>query len=433
MRTILRLVGAVALVLAASPALAQFNAPIRYTEGPGIKLGDSLVFHPGLDIEGRYDSNALYQQSNVTGAAYMRFIGHLDLATLPPQRLTDGEGNVTPQKIDLRVKAALSYREYLNGDDAVRSQRAFEVDAGFLFGLFPQGVFAFFLSDDFARTVTARYGANTFARDINRTNAKFQLAPGGGRLTFALQYALNFDLFEDAELAGARKLFHEIQFNAKWKILPKTAINLDVIQQIYGYTDPSGGVYGRFGITKENAKPLRIFAGMTGLITPMLSTVLRVGYGNAFYPSGVSYNSVIAQAELGLQFGPFAKLKLGYLHNFDDAIFGNYYADDAIYLNYDHLIINRIMLHLAGDYRYRRYDGFPTSAPASVTSLPSLKQHLVTIGVGADYHIKEWIYVGLGYDLQLQNRAAGPTDTTTNFFAPSFTKHQIFAKVGVSY
>src|SRR5512137_3051354 len=110
MRILLRL-AAVALVLGlSSPALAQFNAPIRYNEGPGIKLGESLVFHPGIDIEGRYDSNALYTDSNIQGAGYMRFIGHLDLASLPPQRRTDGEGNVAPPKVELRVKAALSYR-----------------------------------------------------------------------------------------------------------------------------------------------------------------------------------------------------------------------------------------------------------------------------------------------------------------------------------
>ena len=61
MLKILRLASLIAAVqLISNTAMAQFVAPIRYNEGPGIKLTDSLVFHPGLEVEGRYDSNARY-------------------------------------------------------------------------------------------------------------------------------------------------------------------------------------------------------------------------------------------------------------------------------------------------------------------------------------------------------------------------------------
>lgn len=83
MRIFLRLTSALIILFTANQAQAQFNAPIRYNEGPGVKLSDSLVFHPGVEVEGRYDSNALYTDSP-KGAPYMRFIGHLDLATLSP-------------------------------------------------------------------------------------------------------------------------------------------------------------------------------------------------------------------------------------------------------------------------------------------------------------------------------------------------------------
>ena len=428
MRTLLRLAGALAIVLTARPALAQFTLPLRYNEGPGIKLGESLVFHPGIALAGTFDSNALYSESGAKAAGYLHLLGHLDLATLSAQRRTDGEGTVIPPKVEFRLKTALGYREYLSSNEAIQAQRAFEVDAGLSLVLFPQRLFSFEFSDDFARTVTARYqdAASSLGRDTNRAVARFRLTPGGGRLTFGLSYGLSFDIFEDAALGGANRIFHEIALNAKWKILPKTAITLDVIEQFYDYYDPAGGVYGDDALTPPNvnSKPLRIYAGLVGLITARLSATLKLGYGNGFYDQGTSYNMLLAVAELGYHFGPFAKLKLGYEHGFQDSIYGNYFVDENVYLGYDHLIAQRVLLHALLDYRYRTYKGLPTGIPA-------LNQNLVSIDVGGDYQIKDWVYVGLGYNLQVQSRAAGPTDQT--IFAPSFVKHQVLAKVGFSY
>jgi hypothetical protein len=413
------------LVLAAAPsARAQFVAPIRYNEGPGIKVTDRLVFHPGLAVEGRFDSNALQEERDVDAAGYLRILGHLDLSTLSPQRRTNGDGTVTPTTVDFRLKTALSFREYFSSNAAVKAQRALELDAGLLLALFPYGVLSFDLVDDFARTVQPRYGevVGNISRDTNRATAKFKLTPGGGRLQFALAYSMNLDVFEDADLSGANRLFHEIAFNAKWKILPKTAIALDVTEQIYDYYNP----FSNAGLRKSESMPLRIYLGLLGLITPMLSVQAKVGYGNGFYDSGTSYNNVLGVLELGFQFGPLAKLKLGYEHLFADAILSNYYTDELIYLGYDQVIASRFVLFARGEYRYRQYQGLAAALQAT-----QLKQHVVTLSLGADYQIKDWIYVGLGYDLTLQNRIAGPTTATS--YAPSFTKHQVFGRVGVSY
>ena len=81
------------VLLLCSRAEAQFATPLRYNqEGPGIKLTDSLVFHPGLAVEGRYDSNVLFTDTARKGAPYLRLIGHLDLATRPPKRMKSGDG-----------------------------------------------------------------------------------------------------------------------------------------------------------------------------------------------------------------------------------------------------------------------------------------------------------------------------------------------------
>lgn len=38
------------------------------SEGPGVRLGDRLVLHPGLGIEGGYDTNFFHQDANEPGA-----------------------------------------------------------------------------------------------------------------------------------------------------------------------------------------------------------------------------------------------------------------------------------------------------------------------------------------------------------------------------
>ncbi|MCK5799837.1 MAG: hypothetical protein KAI47_21755, partial [Deltaproteobacteria bacterium] len=96
-----------------STAHAQFQTPVRYNEGPGVKLTDSLVFHPGLAVEGRYDNNVLLSNHTLAGAPYLRLIGHLNLATNSPQR---GGGK---QPVQFGLQSSLAYREYFSGDTAV--------------------------------------------------------------------------------------------------------------------------------------------------------------------------------------------------------------------------------------------------------------------------------------------------------------------------
>ena len=50
-----------------------------YNEGPGIKLGDGLVFHPGLATELGYDSNVLL--NNTPAGAGMLRLRARDLGT----------------------------------------------------------------------------------------------------------------------------------------------------------------------------------------------------------------------------------------------------------------------------------------------------------------------------------------------------------------
>jgi hypothetical protein len=435
------------LLLAAS-AEAQFMAPIRYNEGPGVKISESLVFHPGIAIEGRYDTNVFRSPERPVGAPYLRVIGHLHLATLSPQRLEDEEGGpVSKPKVAFRLKGAAAYREYFpvgsNGpsvESRIRQQRAIEADAGFFLKLFPYGVFSAKLYNDYVRTypfwqgeqlagTTATPTSRDTARNTNRGGINFTLAPGGRRITFDLGYSINLDIFDEAVFNGANKLYHRIDFNAKWRLLPKTAIFIEVIQQFLNYFD-SANVANR----NRNSMPLRAYAGFAGLFTPRFSALAKIGYGNGFYEENDSFNGPLAHLELAFHIGPFAKIKAGYEYMFGDSFNPdtNFHVDNRFYLAYDHLFINRILLHLKGQYRWRNYGGFD---PLVYGPDDALSFHIAQAHVALDYKIKSWIYIGIGYDLALRYRAATPSvpPTGSGTFASDFVKHQLYGKVGVSY
>ncbi len=407
-----------------STAHAQFQTPVRYNEGPGVKLTDSLVFHPGLAVEGRYDNNVLLSNHTLAGAPYLRLIGHLNLATNSPQR---GGGK---QPVQFGLQSSLAYREYFSGDTAVTNQRALEVSAGLNFRWSPSRYFNLELLDAYTRsvqarnsfTVTGNSASTTLSQDLNRATLRANIIPGGGRLSFGVGYSLNLNMFEDKGFDSANKLVHEIDFQGKFKLLPKTALTLDVVQQFTGYTatTTNGNI---------DSKPFRAYLGFMGLLTPNLSIVLKAGYGNSIHDTGDSYSSVLAKAEIGYAIGPMGKLKVGFERSFSDSQFANYYSDNKAYAGYDHLIASRFVLHLDAAYTRRDFGGFPGGGIGGVTSLG---ENLLTGGLSFDYQIKEWIYVGLGYDLQLQgvssNNASSPIVGLLDF-----TRHQVYGKVGISY
>ena len=426
-----------AVLLISNTALAQFVAPIRYNEGPGIKLTDSLVFHPGLEVEGRYDTNARYGDSSnpfvpVIGAPYLRLVGHLHLATLSPQRLADGDNKISLPNVAFRLKSAVAYREYFKKE--VEHLRAVEVDAGMELRLFPYSTVTVSIFDDYTRTVPEWSGINV-SRNTNRGGLKLRIKPGGGRLEFKVGYTFSFDLIdESARFAFTNKIGHEMRLTAKWRLLPKTAVFLEATETIITYLDPTGGTEAIKDLKTSNliansdSYPLRIYMGFSGLITPRFSVMLKAGYANAFYDINDSYNMMVGQGEFTFFISPLAKIKGGFEHSFADSFLSNYFVDERAYLGYDHFIINRILLHLSMEYRFRQHEGFPPT-----TSTQDLNYHIVKADIGFDYKIFEWFYVGIGYNLELRKQTTAALQQTNGKYYNDFNKHQIFGKIGLSY
>jgi hypothetical protein len=403
---------------------------MRYNEGPGVKLTDSLVFHPGASIEGRYDSNALSRNS-AKGAPYMRLMAHLKLATTSPQRRTERNGKVSSSPFRFELNSVIGYREYFSSEEVVKDQRALEVDAGVLLGWIPSAHFDIEIRDLYARQITpvnasilaGASAGDTVNQNINRLTAAVNLKPGGGRLVLGLSYSLNLNLFEDSTIAFSfnNRMAHEIALKGRYKLLPMTAITLDVSLSPTSYLDSAN--------PNVSSIPIRVLAGFNGLITPKLGLTLKVGYGNGLYSddddagtpqNGDSFSSVLATVGVRYSIGPTAKVSILYERLFMDSFIGNYQADHAVSFLYDHIVAQRFVLHARFAYTHRAIEGSGVNAD----------QNLINLNAGIDYQIKDWIYVGIGYDLHYQNTSSGLTNTVG---LVDFTRHQLYGKVGFSY
>lgn len=423
MRKFLIPITALAIFFVSVSVWAQSASLIRYNEGPGIKLTETLEFHPGVSIEGRFDSNVMYGTStNAIGSGLLAVQGHINLATISGPRAKKGVGE---RKFAFQLKSAVSFREYFDDNSSVKAQRAVETVTGLSIGWIPNSLLQVKFSDDFSRSVAARneYGPLTIARDVNMTGLTISFAPGGGRLGFGLGYGLSVDFYEDPDFTYNNTMRHGFDFTLKWKALPKTALVLFVAQGIVHYYNPQEGDFAHSG-----SYPFRAMAGLSGLITPFLSISLRLGYGSAFYSEGPSYSSFLASLQGSFTLGPFASLSAGFTHGFSDSIFGNYFVDEYAFIRYDHAVFRRLLIYLTGSYTFRRYNGLPT-----VIGVEAWDNYLVSLSTAVDYRIQEWIYIGVGYDLQLRGVPVALPTTTDLTGINDYVKHQVFGKVGVSY
>jgi hypothetical protein len=431
-------VGAVALLLGAGTASAQTATLVKYNEGPGFKLTDNLVLHPGAGVMSSYDTNVFYNATSEhpVGAPFIAALFHFDLATLPPQRLEGQPGGGADQVVDFRLKFAGAYRNYISDNPNITSQNNVDLD-GSLYATFnPRGRYTFRVSDDYVRGVTPRNmeGTGSFIRDYNRAGALFGAAPGGGMLSFSLGYSFTYDHYENGWSFASLNpdlVAHEFALNATWRFLPKTVASLIASQ----------GLYNRdlvlSGQRHPNSYPLRVEFGLAGQLTYKLSALLRVGYGNGFYSSVPgrtvgNFNNVVGTAQLKWQLDTAAALTIGYNRNFYDSVFGDSFTDEHFFARYDHMLFGRLVLNVAGGFRYRQYNGLDTA----VWGISSRSDNLFDVHAGVDFRIRDWLFAGVAYDLMADQTSARP-----NFVSggapipddPSYTKQLISARVEVAY
>lgn len=333
------------------------------SSGPGIKLGDSMVLHLGLGAEGGYDTNALFKDEP-DGAGRLRITPFVDLATRSPQRRVQDEGvqDPLPPKVDFRLGVAGYWDQYFV-EEGVRDVSDFGVDTRLNLVVLPEGSFSFLADVGYLRTLQPYESASDArARQEVTPGVGLRLRPGGGTLSMELGYRLRFMYFEDPALGEQNNRHrHDVRFEARWKVFPKTAL---LSRTLFSPT-----VYYDEASLNEDSLPIRSWFGLQGLLAKRFGLMLLGGYGASNYAAGPNYDSFLAHGELMFFPTPFSQVRLGGERDFVDSFYGNYFTKTGGYLSYAQMFGGVVLATLKGELYYRDYATF--NGPFHHGAMPS--------------------------------------------------------------
>jgi hypothetical protein len=426
-----------ALAQASLPTGPSLEAGIGYqglprkaaAEAPnGIQLADGVTMHVGAGAETGYDTNVFYQSSSNTdkiGSGIVRATGFVQVGNA-------SRTGQAPSGLNFGAGLGLQYRRYVSDSAALDGYRNAFMPGGNLALSMNSGQFGFAFVDTFIRLEDTPYtvGQQSFIRDNNSAAVEGRWMPGGGRLASTLRYSNIIDIYESTDLKPSSSLTHLLTLDVSWKWLPKTAVFFQANQGYvtYLYDAPPGTP------NKVPSFPLRIFAGLRGLVTQRLAALVSVGYMNGFYETGATTNGFFGQTYLQAQ-GTYtptlvSRIVLGYKHDFTNQVIGNFSYDDSIYASYGHQLGGRVAVDISGRYIRKDYQGTSQGLPLNRVD------HTFTAGAHIDYYPRNWIYAGVGYALYA-NATDATAEALVNGVAMAipldYLKQQFFVRLGITY
>ncbi len=424
----------IGVVVAPALALAQSApagaAPAAAVEGAGIALGERLVLHLGVGAEVRYDSNVFFENVNPTQGIALRLTPRFYLSTKNAQR-PNADGTVSPHKVEFKLGAGLDYREWLYSNTGARPPRQFNVTANFGLTLFPTGPVTIDIYDNYVRAAQPAYGAVNYNldRNLNEVGFRLRIKPGGGRLELQIGYAFGIDLWEVDALKPYDNFYHHSTIRLLWKFLPKTAVYIQGDNVAYQYRNPNAGVI------RPEGYPLRVIAGLNGLLTAKLSFDLYAGYANGFYQAGPSPNTGIAGVSLTWRPYALSSGTLSYRHDFINTLLGVYADIDNVSLSWSQQFW-RFLGYVRFAYQNTRYQGITINGMIPVIAADGQRtDNGFTFNARVDYFAyKNFLALSLGYDMNLlRSDKELPLNGLPGLIAADYTKHEVYLGLSLLY
>ena len=327
MRVVRKLELALALAAVLSlpaAATAQFEGERAGNEGPGFKAG-RLVLHPGLSLEGGYDSNVFLQNVNEEDSFILRLTGYLDVATEPPKRQREGDAaKPVPQKIQFRGGLGASYYHYFNG----RVPESVAADAHVDFKYNPSEVFTLHVRDEFLRSVrpftnpntlegaTTSYGRNTNTATLDLIGrSKSQVLEGH------LGYTNFIEFFDSSVFNYGNSLTHRVPALLSWSFFPSSA--LVWMAEYANQQFDADRVANSSTLLSDNNRVTNSI-GYNGALTERFSLTAMIGYAAGFYGLGDDFDGVIGRVEARYKPRPTISLFAGYEHDYRPSFIGNF-------------------------------------------------------------------------------------------------------------
>jgi hypothetical protein len=412
--------------LAWALALAAYGAGggAAHAEANGIKFGESRL-HPFFELESRYDSAALavaYGNNNpdLPGDLLLHFKPGLKL-DMPSSTLAVGlNGNLDYVLYTGLVKPGTRNASRMQGE------------ADLQLGINRPGNISLDVGDHVTKSdrvtvptiavgALSLYNDARLVADVHPSGGAVQLTPSYHLITENFSPIISDGSFCDPasdpacpedSLSSHNYLNHVFGLSGRWKFLPKTAMTIDSAFLMRRYQNSEGG-------TPVNT--LRASAGLAGLVTKHISTIIKLGWGQDFTTS--SFSSPVAQAELAYLLSQSGEIKAGYVRTFEPVSGGSFvtFGDDRAYLNTRLLLGYRVAVHGALTMDFISY--------RSATGEGTRSDNGVTADLGADWEFRPWAVVGGGY---LYSRRS--SDDQYAFVGKgSFSRNEVYFKCQVIY
>ncbi len=383
------------LVLPAMASAQGWLEDRSATQGPGFKLGKRLELHPGLGIEGGYDSNVFLEDSSTQGSAILRTTGHLDVSTTTPKRATEGEGAPTaPGMVAFRAGGSASYLYYFS--NRVRSN--IEGGAKMDLSINPGGIFTPRIHERFKRTIrpftdpnvpigeTTSYGLNNNAAGVElAVKSKSQLIKG------LVDYTFDNTWFESAQFDYGTNHTHKLKGGTSWRFFPTTALLWDLTVAIQKY--PNQALVAQSGTQLSDNIRAATEVGINGAVTKTFSLTGSVGYAVGFYDAGSDFDGITGVAEARWKPRAGASLAGGYRRAFSSSYLGNFVTTNRLYVKGQVLLKQRVLLGLNSFVSFDRSGLALTPTGAASGSTARRKDIRLQSDLYAEYRATDWFAV----------------------------------------
>lgn len=384
-------------------------------EDRGVTAGAFRLW-PELFLETRYDSNLFRRSDDDIGET----LGATIFRVMPSFEAFNPQGRLVQFHFagmgDLRAYFASKQSEI------IKAQAKYGGNARTRVHLFPMGVFQVYVQDRFNRELQSRneVSKDTFTRMFNRAEAGVILKPASA-LSFDAHYAFVRDIFEEFDVGD--KIVHDIGLTGRWKFFPRSEAFLAGNVAFTSYDEPrlSGGVQvGNFA-----SSPVRVEAGLNGYLTRRIFVLVSGGYGASFHEKGSKYNSFLAKAMVGYDVPGTLVVQGGYSRTFDESLFANYYASDALEAWAQLRLWQMVDLDLGGKYLFVNY-GTSIPTPSITYSDPSRSDNVLIVKGGVSLNFLR--YLGVNFGVQYSSVL---TDYYSENTASKFRDYGSFSKLEV--
>jgi hypothetical protein len=385
----LALLAVVSVPMAAS---AQgFTADRASREGPGFKAG-RLVLHPGLSVEGGYDSNVFLERENLEDSFILRLTGYLDVATEPPQRQREGDANQADlRKITFRGGIGSSFYHYFN-DRVVPNASA---DAHIDFGYNPSRVFSLQVRDIFKRTIRPFTNPNTpegtttsYGRNINVASLDLVGRSKSQVLEGRIGYTNMIEFFDSDVFQYGNNLTHRVPASLSWSFFPTSALIWDV--QYVNQSFDGDEVADSTTLLSDNNR-VKTSIGYNGALTDRLSLTVMLGYTAGFYSLASNFDGVIARVEARWRPRPTVELVGGYDRDFRPSFIGNYTEANRLYLDLRFVLSGALQLGLKGWVSFDKSGLALDPDGGFLGNEPNRKDTRAFVGLFGEYRFTAWL------------------------------------------